>query len=396
MWKMGKDDINFIKIYVYPSLLNSASKNKIRSWDTMEILIKKLYFVIIKLITIVMFPIRIKQRHITVMMTFPNDMMPIISRLHDKGYDLTVITSQTNNHLLQNLTNVNVINSKQSHVIQQLKALKEAKVVIIDNYYLILGGYRKNKYQTIIQTWHASGALKLFGLADHQVDNNNKKIVEQYKKVYNATDYYLIGSDKMAQCFATAYATNERQMLKYGLPRLQQYLVTDIKQLKKKLKDQYHINNKLAVYLPTYRENNDNQTIDKAYFEQQLPNYTLISKFHPSVETDDNSMISTSELLIMADLIISDYSSIPIEASLIDTPTIFYVYDEAEYEKIRGLNDYYYQIPTAYKVRTEGELIVLIRESHTSLIPIFKDWHQYNDKNSMNKLLNFIEKLVNN
>ncbi|EHJ06707.1 CDP-glycerol: N-acetyl-beta-D-mannosaminyl-1,4-N-acetyl-D- glucosaminyldiphosphoundecaprenyl [Staphylococcus simiae CCM 7213 = CCUG 51256] len=351
---------------------------------------------IIKLITIAMFPVRIKSGHITVLMTFPDDMMPIITTLHEEGYDLTVITNKTNNHLLQNLAHTTVINSNQSHVLQQVKALKEAKVVIIDNYYLLLGGFRKNKDQTIIQTWHASGALKLFGLADHQVDNNNKKIVAQYKKVYNATDYYLIGSDNMSQCFATAYATNEHQMLKYGLPRLQQYFITDMKQLKKKLKERYHINKKLVVYLPTYRENTDNKTLDKAYFEQQLPNYTLISKYHPSVKTNDNSLITTPELLIMADLIISDYSSIPIEASLINTPTIFFVYDEEEYEKTRGLNSYYYQIPAAYKVKSEGELIALIRESHTAFLPIFKDWHQYNDENSMTKLIKFIESVMKN
>nr|WP_242685742.1 teichoic acid glycerol-phosphate primase TarB [Staphylococcus simiae] len=350
---------------------------------------------IIKLITIAMFPVRMKQRHITVMMTFPDDMMPIITTLIKEGYNLTIITNKTNNHLLQNLTHTTVINSNQSHIIHQVKALKEAKVVIIDNYYLLLGGFRKNKNQTIIQTWHASGALKHFGLADHQVDHNNKNIVELYKKVYNATDYYLIGSDNMSQCFATAYATNEHQMLKYGLPRLQQYFTTDMKQLKQKLRDQYQINKKLAVYLPTYREDTDNKTLDKVYFEQQLPNYTLISKFHPSVETNDNSQITTSELLIMADLIISDYSSIPIEASLINTPTIFFVYDEEEYEKTRGLNPYYYQIPSAYKVKSEGELIALIRESHTTFLPIFKDWHQYNDENSMTKLINFIESVMN-
>ena len=37
--------------------------------------------------------------------------------------------------------------------------------------------------------------------------------------------------------------------------------------------------------------------------------------------------------MIMADVIISDYSSLPIEASLLDKPTLFYVYDEHKYDK---------------------------------------------------------------
>ncbi|MCB7376950.1 CDP-glycerol glycerophosphotransferase family protein, partial [Bariatricus massiliensis] len=74
-----------------------------------------------------------------------------------------------------------VINSNKN-VIAQLKALATAKVIFVDNYYLLMGGYRKKKGQTVIQTWHAAGALKYFGLKDHAVDLSNKKMVDQYLK----------------------------------------------------------------------------------------------------------------------------------------------------------------------------------------------------------------------
>ena len=54
-------------------------------------------------------------------------------------------------------------------MISHIKALSSAKVIIIDTYYLMMGGYHKKKGQAVIQTWHA-GALKDFGLTDHQVD----------------------------------------------------------------------------------------------------------------------------------------------------------------------------------------------------------------------------------
>ena len=100
----------------------------------------------------------------------------------------------------------------------------------------------------------------------------------------------------------------------------------------------------------------NNRAIDKAYFEKCLPGYTLINKLHPSIEhsdIDDVSSIDTSTLMLMSDIIISDYSSLPIEASLIDIPTIFYVYDEGTYDKVRGLNQFYKAIPDSYKVYTE-------------------------------------------
>src|SRR5699024_1431755 len=105
---------------------------------------------------------------------------------------------------------------------------------------------------------------------------------------------------------------------------------------------QYGIKDKLALYVPTYREHHQaNQVIDKVRFETALPSYTLISKLHPSLPQDKQNHINLQSLMIMADVIITDYSSLAIEASLLNKPTLFYVYDEANYEKVRGLNSYY-------------------------------------------------------
>ena len=81
------------------------------------------------------------------------------------------------------------------------------------------------------------GALKDFGLTDHQVDLNNKAMVEQYKRVYNATDYYLVGGDEMARCFEASFEAQPEQMLKFGLPRLVKYLNMNIEKEQQRLKE---------------------------------------------------------------------------------------------------------------------------------------------------------------
>ncbi len=83
------------------------------------------------------------------------------------------------------------------------------------------------------------------------------------------------------------------------------------------------------------------------------------------------SSIDTSTLMLMSDIIISDYSSLPIEASLLNIPTIFYVYDEEAYDKVRGLNQFYKAIPDSYKVYTEEDLIMTIQEKRTSIKSIY-------------------------
>ena len=101
-----------------------------------------------------------------------------------------------------------------------------------------------------------------------------------------------------------------------GLPRLSQYLKFNLKAEQERLKKHYNIHKKLVVYVPTYREGSENnRQIDVARFEEALPEYTLINQLHPSI-SKSQSIATTQELMIMADVIISDYSSLPIEASL--------------------------------------------------------------------------------
>lgn len=359
-----------------------------------RVVIKNIYMTLITIVNQIFRFKRLKSNHIAILMTFPEDVMPIIEQLNQKGYELTVIAKEKEWAKLKQFKNVSFVPTGNNHIVRHIKTISTAKVIVIDTYYLMLGGYHKKKGQTIIQTWHASGALKNFGLTDHQVDLNNKKMVQQYKSVYKATDYYLVGGEEMSKCFESAFDAKRTQMLKLGLPRLTKYFKLDLKTEQKKLKKYYNIPNKLALYVPTYRENQmDNRQIDKVYFEKQLPNYTLINQLHPSIPNSEH-IAPTSELIMMADIIISDYSSLPIEASLLNKPTLFYVFDEEEYEEVRGLNQFYRDIPTFYKVKHIDELVTKIKYNEKEIKPLFKNWHKYNSEKSLENVLKFIEKLV--
>ena len=47
---------------------------------------------------------------------------------------------------------------------------------------------------------------------------------------------------------------------------------------------------------------------------------------------------NTFDLLRIADYIITDYSAVAFEASILNKPIYFYVYDIEDYKKTRGLN----------------------------------------------------------
>lgn len=338
---------------------------------------------------------KVKSDHIVVMMTFAEDVLPIIEALNRKGYKLTVIGTEQNRKYIEHIEHIVYLPAGNKQVFKHIKALSSAKVIVIDTYYLIMGGFKKKKQQTVLQTWHATGALKNFGFTDRQVDLSNNKIVQQYKKVYDATDKYIIGGEPMANCFKESFGANEKQFLRTGLPRLVPYTRLNVEQRQQELKQQYGINGKVAVYVPTYREHKQaNRQIDKQKFETELPEYTLLSKLHPSIATEQQTTINLQSLMILADVIISDYSSLAIEASILKKPTIFYVYDEADYNLARGLNAFYEKIPEIYKAYSEDELMHKLQENNFAPATLFEAWHEYNTKNSLMNIINEIEKMV--
>lgn len=358
--------------------------------------IKKGYLSLVTLIQGLAKQQKVQDQHIVVMMTFKEDLLPVIEALIARGYKVTVITKDIHFQTLKDNKKLKCELMSHRNLYRQIQVLRSAKVIFIDTYYHLFGAYKKQPNQTIIQTWHAAGALKNFGLEDHSVNLNHHKEVAQHQAVYHAVDKYLIGSTQMGDCFKRSFGIQDQQLLKCGLPRLSHYLNRDVQEEQQRLKCQLGIEGKVAVYLPTYREEGQiNHIIDQQAFKNALPEFTLLSNYHPAVEAPENShriSLSTPELLILADVIITDYSSLAIEASVIEKPSIFYVYDEKIYERMRGLNSYYYQIPDNYKVYNEDELYERIKSAH--LKSLFDDWHTFNTRDSVEKLMDYVDEVV--
>ncbi|MDQ7143757.1 CDP-glycerol glycerophosphotransferase family protein [Mammaliicoccus lentus] len=326
---------------------------------------------------------KIKQDHVVVFMTFKEDVLPIIKALKQENYKITIIAHPRWMKEVESIDVENVINLKNKYLYQQIKSIKSSKTVIIDTYYLLLGGIKKNKNQKIIQTWHAAGALKTFGLEDKSINQNNKRQIKNYLSVYQFTDYYLVSSDIMKDIFIRSLGAKESQMLPFGLPRLDQYKhkITRPKQDKK-----------IALYVPTYRDYTDEiVTINKQAFEQACPEYQLITKLHPSINSEKSDSRDIQTLVEIADVIITDYSSLSVEASLLDKPIIFYSYDEDMYNEKRGLNEYYYEMTKMNKAFNEDELFELVNQNKINK-DIKPMWHKYTEFNATEKLINFIQK----
>lgn len=321
----------------------------------MRKMIKLLYILTIKLLDRMYQP-AVKRNNVVVMMTFTEDTLPLIDRLLQLDVNLTVLYHPKHQQLMNDYTNILAIPLSNKHIIQQIIAIKSAKTVVIDTYYLMLGSLVKNEQQEVIQLWHAVCALKTFGLKDRSVDLNNQQTVEQYQSVYHFTDSYVVAGSAMEQVFKDYLDAEHKKFLKFGLPRLEKkYSSEEIERVTAELWSEQQIK---ILFVPTYRD----YLLEP---DQQLkPQHIdgLVIKAHPS-DHNYQSMtnVETNLLIACADIVITDYSSLAVEAAYHHKPVLFFVPDEARYRQERGLNEHYDQLSFNTKAETLLELKDLIK-----------------------------------
>lgn len=135
--------------------------------------------------------------------------------------------------------------------------------------------------------------------------------------------------------------------------------------------------------------------------------FILMLRLHPAVRTslylDDfmpdflydfsSDEYEINELLLVADILITDYSSIPFEFSLLHRPMIFFTYDLEEYKAKRGLLD---EFPTNLPgpiVKDTDSIINLIKENNFNFNKIdqyAKQWNKYSNGHSSANLVRYL------
>ena len=139
----------------------------------------------------------------------------------------------------------------------------------------------------------------------------------------------------------------------------------------------YLLDKKIILYAPTYRDDsryNESLALNLEYLMERISdNYVFVFKMHPfergkikidkslSSKVFDLSHEEINDLLIVADILITDYSSLIFEYAILQKPMIFFAYDLEKYEnELRG---FYYNYtdfvpgPIAYTTEEVVELI---------------------------------------
>lgn len=228
---------------------------------------------------------------------------------------------------------------------------------------------KPRKGQINIQLWHAAGAFKKFGLS-----------IESNKKYY--IDLLTVSSDTIIDIYQEAFGIEKTKIKNLGIPRADIFFREEEKQ---KIKEEFYKNyselrnKKIILYAPTFRENEKdrfNLKLDIELMKENLEglNYILLLKLHPGTKSKDiqvdnkfsynfSDYSNTADLLIISDILISDYSSIIFEFSIMKKPILFYAYDVEEYIRDRGFYYNYYDfIPNKISYTTEEIIKVVINQ----------------------------------
>lgn len=291
---------------------------------------------------------------------------------------------------------------------EYFECLSKAKYIFTST--RIIDGFEFKPNQVYVQTWHGS-PLKKLGV--DIVETSNARTSTLDYQLMNQNDsyrikYFLSQNSFSTEKFISAFELKETcSILELGYPRndlLFNYNQDDINRIKDSLNIDY--NKKIILYTPTWRENSlnmnkyqDEEVIDFDKILNELNNEYLIlyrSHYMSSNNINNKNIIDVSkyddisELFIISDLLITDYSSTFFDYSNLKRPIIFYMYDYDKYlNNTRGVYQEVLDDLPGVIVKDESSLIEAIRNNKVSdNIDYFTNKYCLNDnKDSSKKVL---------
>lgn len=294
------------------------------------------------------------------------------------------------------------------HMFKQMYYLSTSKVIILDGYCICASVLKKKKNTTIIQMWHALGAFKKFGLSIIDSEEGTSSKLSKVMKMHKNYDYILTSSSNTRRYFKDAFGYNINRVIVMPLPRVD-YL-TDKKRKKeviKKVIKRYPQckNKKNIIYVPTFRKGiEDIDKINELINCIDYSKYNLIIKPHPlsNIKIKDERVIcdkyfSSIDMITMGDYVITDYSAIVFEASILEKPLFFYCYDYDKYYRRRNFYINYKEEMPGIITDDAKEIVNSIENNQFDLdrVERFRDKYiELNEGKCTSNLVDFIFKFM--
>ena len=257
------------------------------------------------------------------------------------------------------------------------KYILTSKVIVTDDYVSLLKNVRLRENQKVIQLWYAGGALRRFGLDSPDKDSR----IDEYKFHSQYTDV-CVSSEYVRQFYAHAFGVEMDVIKAVGNPRTDLIINEDkLKESRESICSKHPLlkdKKKIYVYLPTNREYEDESKAFNPQLNWEELNDELyddeifILSRHPNMKEEyikgmlyprvkDYTMDSAMELLSVADVVITDYSAIMFDSTIMEIPMVFYCPDYDTYDCDFYLN-YERDVPGEI-IKDPNELLEAIRRA---------------------------------
>ncbi len=287
-----------------------------------------------------------------------------------------------------------------------------------------LDHWKPRKEQVYVQCWHGT-PLKRLGYDITNSDNamnSINEIREKYRNDAERFDYMISPCNFVTEKFTSAWNLDEFDksdaVLEVGYPRndfLKKYSQNDVERIKRDLGIE-DINKKVILYAPTWRDNQHDAAkgyvydnpVDFDYIKEHLDgDHIILFRAHYLVADsfdfdeyegfiyDVSSYDDINELYIIADQLITDYSSVFFDYAILTRPMIFYMYDMEEYrDEMRGFYIEVNQLPGPI-VKTEAELVKAVLQADDKIdleqIAAFNDeYNRLNDGHATERLVDVV------
>ena len=283
------------------------------------------------------------------------------------GYDLVYITRQ-------DLSLKNPLKAISFFLVKS-RLLATAEYVFLNDNFMPMGKLGFRKEAVITQLWHAEGAFKKFGMHIPQNDALRKSEIAANSKL----TYVICSSEGVRKIYAEAFGVDEKRILPLGAPRVD-YLLNDDNKTKaiKEIHEEYPQtkNKKILLYAPTFRDDNERDreilknfnisAVKKAFGEE----YEIFIRLHPQIHINNREMFGATDvtdypdvrkLILACDVLVTDYSSICMDFSLLSKKTVFFAYDLDWYTERRDFYFDYESFVPGLVAKTTEELIEAVK-----------------------------------
>ena len=321
--------------------------------------------------------------------------------------------------IIEDLLTNNFCRRSIKQKIKLIYNIATSKYVLLDDWNKAISLIKPRKNQDFVQLWHGAGAFKKFGNARLNSQKKSNTGHQNYTKA-------IVSSEEMRQVYADSYGIDIDKVRATGIPRTDIFFDDDYK--KKTINEIYkkHPNlkeKKVILFAPTLRTYSKN--VSSAYYDFEMldletlqkefgEEYILILKWHPFIynklklkklrfnyENYKDFVIDMSEyreindLLLIADVLITDYSSVIFDYCLLDKPIVFYAYDLDKYDQSRGFYFPYEDYAYGKIAFNTKELVKCIKDNdmiESKRISFRDKFMSSCDGNSTNKTIEYIFK----